>query len=320
MNVIAETARPTETHAREVMSRYLQGEAFSLRRYPNGLCHYVYEVVPENAAPIVLRMAHRETKPHLAGSIYWTDRLRPLGVPLPRILGADLEGPFPYTILEHIPGVDLGDAYPSLTKEVRKNIAEEICRLQDCVRQLPAASGYGFAYDYQDRRLQRSWHDVIRQQLARARKWIKMNGVCDTAHVGRVESHLPSLKTYFDQVKPTPFLHDATTKNVLVSHSGLLGIVDVDDLCFGDPLLVLALTNMALLARGWDTDYVRHWVDAWNLSDAQHEAMRFYTAVFCVGFIGEIGQNFNKDSVVVDHEQVLGFEKILDSLLTSKGR
>jgi hypothetical protein len=48
--------------------------------------------------------------------------------------------------------------------------------------------------------------------------------------------------------------------------------------------------------------------------------MRFYTAVFCVGFIGEIGQNFNKDSVVVDHEQVLGFEKILDSLLTSKGR
>jgi aminoglycoside phosphotransferase (APT) family kinase protein len=239
-----------------------------------------------------------------------------LGIPLPRILGADLEGPFPYTILEHIPGVDLGDAYPNLSKEVRKNIAEEICRLQNSVRDLPTASGYGFAYSYEDQRLQQFWYDVIRQQLVRARKWIKRNGVCDTAQVDRVESHLPSLKAYLDQVKPTPFLHDTTTKNVLVSDSGLLGIVDVDDMCFGDPLLVLALTNMALLARGLDTDYVRHWANAWNLSDAQHEAMRFYTAMFCVGFMGEIGQNFNKDSVVVDNEEVIGLEKILDSLLT----
>lgn len=316
MNLMTQTARPTETYAREVMSRYLQSDAFSLRRFPTGLCHYVYEVLPEHAAPIVLRMAHRETRPHLAGSIYWTDRLRPLGIPLPRILVADLGGPFPYTILEHIPGVDLGNVYPNLRKEVRKAIAEEVGRIQIAVQSLPAASGYGFAYNYEDRRLQPSWHGVIHQLLARARKSIKKNGVCDPAHVDRVESRLPSLRAYVDQVRPTPFLHDTTTKNVLVSDSKLLGIVDVDDLCFGDPLLVLALTNMAVLKRGWDIDYVHHWADAWKLRELQLEALRFYTAVFCVGFMGEIGQKFNKDSANVNHEEVLRLERILDSLLT----
>jgi aminoglycoside phosphotransferase (APT) family kinase protein len=313
---MTQNPRPTAANAQEVISCYLRGEVFTLRRFPTGLCHYVYEVVPERSAPVVLRMGHRETRPQLAGSLYWTERLRPLGVPLPAILAAELDGPFPYTILERIPGVDLGDVYPSLGPDARKCIAEAVVHLQGVVQNLPVASGYGFAYGYEDRRLQPSWHDVINQQLNRARQWIEMNGVCDSAHVDRVQSRLPSLRSYFDQVKPTPFLHDTTTKNVLVADSRLVGIVDVDDLCFGDPLLVLALTNMALRARDWDTDYVHHWAHAWNLDKVQHEALRFYTAVFCLTFMGELGQQFNKDSVEVHNDEAHRFEKILDALVS----
>ena len=39
-----------------------------------------------------------------------------------------------------------------------------------------------------------------------------------------------------DALSPVPFLHDTTTKNVIVTPEGSFsGIVDVDDLCFGDP-------------------------------------------------------------------------------------
>ena len=51
------------------------------------------------------------------------------------------------------------------------------------------------------------------------------------------------LRDEIDSIPPTPFLHDATTKNVLVTAKGAFsGIVDVDDLCFGDPRYPAALT------------------------------------------------------------------------------
>jgi aminoglycoside phosphotransferase (APT) family kinase protein len=260
-------------------------------------------------------MGHRETKPHLAGSVYWTERVRSVGVPVPRILFYDLEGAFPYTVIEHIPGVDLGDIYQKLRKDTRKEVAEQIANIQLKVQSLPPASGYGFAFSYEDRRLQQSWHEVIHQQLNRARNWIQSAGICDVTHVDRVEVCLSRLSDYFDGVNPIPFLHDTTTKNVLVSDTGLRGIVDVDDLCFGDPLLVLALTRMALLANDWETDYVHHWASAWQLSGYQSEALDFYTALFCVTFMGEIGQKFNKDSAIIDSGKVVRYENILDSLI-----
>jgi hypothetical protein len=48
----------------------------------------------------------------------------------------------------------------------------------------------------------------------------------------------------FDRIAPTPFLHDTTTKNVIVTSEGhFSGIVDVDDLCLGDPRYPAALTQ-----------------------------------------------------------------------------
>jgi hypothetical protein len=56
---------------------------------------------------------------------------------------------------------------------------------------------------------------------------------------------------------PVPFLHDAAAKNVIVIPGGSFsGIVDVDDLCFGDPRYVVALTRASLLAFGGPTRYV----------------------------------------------------------------
>ena len=67
------------------------------------------------------------------------------------------------------------------------------------------------------------------------------------------------MQAYFSAVRPTAFLGDITTKNVLVHEGKLSGIVDVDEICYGDPLFVVGLTHMALLAMGADTDYTTGW-------------------------------------------------------------
>ena len=73
-------------------------------------------------------------------------------------------------------------------------------------------------------------------------------------HICRSKSAVAAImskaQVELDALPPTPFLHDTTTKNVIVTPAGSFsGIVDVDDLCFGDPRYAVALTSAALLAH-----------------------------------------------------------------------
>jgi hypothetical protein len=60
-----------------------------------------------------------------------------------------------------------------------------------------------------------------------------------------------------DALLAKPFLHDMTTKNVIATETGRFsGIVDIDDLCFGDPRYVIALTLAAVLTSAGPISYV----------------------------------------------------------------
>jgi len=95
-----------------------------------------------------------------------------------------------------------------------------------------------------------------------------------------------------DALPPVPFLHDTTTKNVIVTQEGSFsGIVDVDDLCFGDPRYVVALTLASLIASGGPTAYVDAWMNSANYR--KDRIFQLYVALFIVDFMSEHGQEFN---------------------------
>ena len=307
--------RPTELNAREAAARYLGHTDFTVRRYPTGLCHYVFEVTPSNAPKIVVRMGHDDTRKHLHGSVFWDSQLNPLNLPTARILVHNLTEVFPYTILEHLPGTDLGEAFTSLSSNVRGKVAREVARIQDSVALLPRAEGFGYGFSYSDERMQPTWKSFLQTQLDRAREWTRSAGVAPESHVDRVTQAVRELDGYLADVEPVPFLHDTTTKNVLVNEAGLVGIVDIDDLCFGDRLYVLSLTYMATLSAKLPSDYIESWSDAWKLTDTQRQVTKAYTAINCVGFIGEIGQRFNQEEASVDFGRLQYLEGILDGLL-----
>jgi len=112
--------------------------------------------------------------------------------------------------------------------------------------------------------------------------------------VDAAEAAAERFADHLAQINPTPFLHDITTKNVIVHHGQLTGIVDVDDLCFGDSLLLIALIQMALLAHGLDPAYVEEWLDIIGPDAQQRAALDLYTLQCCVDFMGELGQRFNR--------------------------
>ena len=265
------------------------------RRFMTGSAHFVYEVSFNNHRPIVVRMASRNGLQAIAGARTLSRLLRPLGVPLPEILAADLDYDFPYLILERLQGVDLSVVMSALAPSSLTDIAAKVAGAQSIVSTLPSAGRYGFAVSAQEAPHER-WIDVLRDNLDRSRKRIESAGLFDSAPVDEMEVLLAAERDALDGLPSKPFLHDTTTKNVIVTEKGRFsGIVDVDDLCFGDPRYVVALTLAAVLASGAPVVYVEAWMK--NAGFRDDHIFRLYVALFIVDFMSEHGQTFNDNRI-----------------------
>ncbi|MBW2282487.1 MAG: aminoglycoside phosphotransferase family protein [Deltaproteobacteria bacterium] len=310
--------QPTRVDAFEIAGTVLGRQVASVRRFPTGLHHFVYEVLFDSGDPVVLRIADPENRPALRGALYWEGLLRPLGVPLPEVLHSDLEMQrfaFPFLVLERLPGTDLGDVYGSLSTHERQRIARQMVDLQRLASRLPEATGYGYALDSSGRGLAEKWRGVLDGSLRRTRRWIERAGVIDPVWADRAAARLDATED-LDDVRPRAFFHDITTKNVIVHEGRLTGIVDVDSMAFGDPLWTVALTRMALLSAGHDTGYIDAWCRAMEPGSAPADRLDLYTALHGVAFLGEIGQAFNREApAAIDEEYRERLERTLSALL-----
>jgi aminoglycoside phosphotransferase len=310
--------KPSRQDAAIVVRSRLGLEPAEVRRFLMGLCHYVYSVTASDRQKFVVRIATTSTKRLLAGGIYWNELLRPMGVPLPRILAANLEPSeirFPFVVLEQLPGSDLYQIYQTLTSPEKLEIVSEVVRIREKVSVLPEAHGFGFAYSYSESPGYRSWKAAVLGILERAQKRMSHSGHPGVAYVPRARQALGRYETYFAGVRPVPFLDDTTTENVLVDQGRFTGVVDVDQLCFGDSLLTLGLTKMALHANASDVDYVEHWMNLLGLNNELRQVVDAYTLLFCVDFMSELGQRFNKEEQPeIDVQKLTRLESVFETL------
>ena len=273
-------------------------EPIEVRRILTGLCHHVYWVAASDGQRFVVRIGTPATKHLLQGGIYWNNFLRPLGVPLPKMLAAELAPMgirFPFVILEQMPGTDLGLIYQTLSSPEKLGIVSELVGIQKKVSEIPEAVGYGYSCSYSERPKYGSWEAVVLAILQRAQQRMSHPHHPGLLYVERAARILRRHETYFAAIRPVAFLDDTTTKNVLVDQGRLTGVVDVDQLCFGDPLLTVGLTQTALLGQAFDIEYVDHWMNLLKLSTQQRQVVQAYTLLFCVDFMSELGQRFNRE-------------------------
>ena len=90
--------------------------------------------------------------------------------------------------------------------------------------------------------------------------------------------------------------------------------VDIDWIGIGDRLTYVALTNIALLNMGHDTDYVKYILKEMNLSSIQKKAFLFYSLMYCVDFMGERGMQFTDKYIEVNEQIIYRLNSIYELL------
>lgn len=286
-----------DAKAASAMACEVLADVAQITRFPTGLRHFVFEATSSLGRPVVVRASRREDVGIVENSLYWSAQLRPRGVPLPEVLHADTamaRHAFPFVILERLSGRDLHLVLEELAGNDRRHLVDRLCEVQSIVTGLPLGQGYGFTPRLEGPFPDATWADSVSRSLARSRQRICDAKIVSEEHADRVEAAAEGFAAYFATVQPVPFLHDITTKNVIIQDARLSGIVDVDDLCFGDPLFLVGLIRVALLAHGRSPAYADAWLDVLRPDKDQREALDFYVALFCLNFMSELGQRFNR--------------------------
>jgi len=129
-------------------------------------------------------------------------------------------------------------------------LASEIVQIERQVMSLPKGTGFGWTpmdvagpFD--------NWFDVVERDSQNAPEFVR--------------AEVLEWRSYLQNVEPTCFLDDLTVKNVIVENGELQGIVDLDGVCYGDPLYWLSLAEVtSILDVGLDTVFYgnelrRHW-------------------------------------------------------------
>lgn len=277
----------------------------SVKRNQVGVAAYVY-TVEINKSKYVIKLS--ETKELICGSTYWLDKLQKYKLPIPKIYTINTKKSPYYFIMSFIDGKDLGLIYNDLSSLQKSNIAQDIYEYQNIIQSLPLANGYGFLNSYEDKNnIKNNWREVVESHIQRSENRILQNGIFSVDYINRVRSFIPFFSDYFSTIKARAFFDDATTKNVLIAEGKLAGIIDLDWICFGDRLYVIALTTMSLVSMHADLEYVEYWKKLEKLSKMQETVLLFYILVFCIDFMSEKGMRFNKDEI----EQVNTDEKKL---------
>jgi aminoglycoside phosphotransferase (APT) family kinase protein len=274
----------------------------TLSRCAVGQGNYVY-IVELSDRKVVVRCS--EEKEAYKDTIYWLERLEMIDIPVPRVLGKGIHEGYTYVILTYFEGQDIGIVYTELTAEEKCEIAKAVVDIQNKVALLPLA---GIQADW-------TWKvSFVDDMLARARERIVMNGYFDPEKVERLMKAAEELETYFAGIQPFAYLDDISTKNLLIYEGRVSGVIDIDWMGVGDQLTYVAMTHMALLNMGCDTDYVAYLLDAMHVTEEEKRAFAFYTLLYCVDFMGERGMWFMDKQVPVSEEIVEKMNGIYDML------
>jgi aminoglycoside phosphotransferase (APT) family kinase protein len=263
-------ARREEVRA---LATEILGPVVSVEHEPFGHACVTFTVTDERQNRYIFKTGERGCFDHTQANI---SILGELGIPTPRVITKSNRGDFDFLVLERVPGRDLRDELPTMSRDQLSRLAAKIVRFQRRVMSLPHGEGFGWTPIGVPGPF-RSWTEIVERDAA----------------AGPPELHraLDSLRADLARVAATPFLDDITVKNVIVDRGELGAIIDLDFVCYGDPLYWLSLTEATVmldigLDGGFYPDELKR---LWGLSPSQSRVNALYGAVHGFSFIRRAG-------------------------------
>lgn len=284
-----------------IFENSMKKRVVQIERCSVGIANYVF-AVSTGAEKFILRCSKEEDA--YKAAIYWLSKLSVCEIPVPIVLSKGTYGDYSYLILSYIPGDDIGNVYHKLNDSEKKQIAREVVEIQRKV------SGIDISVDEEW-----TWSSFIDELLNRAEERIKRKHYFDIEKIHIIKKMQQEIKGYLDVVRPTPYLDDISTKNLLIYEGAVSGVIDIDWIGVGDILTFVALTKVALLNMNLDTRYIDHLLDEIHPSEIEYKAFVFYCLLYCVDFMGERGIQFLDKKIPVNESIIKRLNDIFDILM-----
>ena len=268
----------------KLAEQHLESAAVKIDRFKTGLINFVYDVELQSGRRIVARLSPSKDAQYLKDGLYWQAHLENLGVRLPHIYAAGEMSDIAFALLERLPGEDIELVYPSLSSRSRKTIASELTEIQDKVGRLDLSfftSGI------------RPWTDVLATTFARSDRDFARSKLFKAGYVPVMREAFKKIENELNALPLTPFLYDTNLKNVILDQGHISGIIDVDEMWLGDPLLAVGRGKTLLLLRGWDLELYDYWIDCLNLTDREKYRAELYATLYCVRTMSILGREYN---------------------------
>jgi len=264
-----------------------------------GLGNYVFIISTVNEK-FILRCS--KDKDAYKDTVYWLDKLSVCGIPIPIVLAEGKYRDYSYLILPYIRGDDIGNVYCNLNESEKKQIAKEVVEIQRRVARLDISTDAEWKWD----------KCFVDEMLNRAEERIKRKHYFDIDKIDIIKNLQQEIQEYLDQVQPTPYLDDISTKNLLIYEGKVSGIIDIDWIGLGDMLTFAAMTKVALLNMELDTKYIDYLLDEIHPNKIEYKAFVFYCLIYCVDFMGERGIQFLDKTIPVNESIIRRLNDIFD--------
>ncbi|MCI8801407.1 MAG: aminoglycoside phosphotransferase family protein [Lachnospiraceae bacterium] len=276
-------------------------DVVEIKRCSVGIANYVFIVSAANEK-FILRCSENEDA--YKDTVFLLNRLSACEIPIPEVLWEGKYNGYSYLVLSYIMGDDIGNVYGKLKDSEKKQIAGEVVEIQRKVSGVDIQPDAGW-----------TWNCCIDELLDRAEERISGNHSFDSDKVKKIRKLRQELQEYLNQVPPTPYLDDLSTKNLLIYDGKLSGIIDIDWIGLGDVLTFVALTRVALLNMGLDTGYIDYLLDEIHPDKTEYKAFVLYCLIYCVDFMGERGMQFLDKRIPVDESIIRRLNDIFDLLM-----
>jgi aminoglycoside phosphotransferase (APT) family kinase protein len=296
----------------EIIKKEFNQIPIQIDRIKIGMDNEVYKItLPEGE--FIIRMNKHDSR--MKGSEINIPLFTSLEINVPKIIVCDYSQtfvPFSYQIMSKIEGKDLGLVIESMTDDQLKQLAKEVVAIFKKLATIPTNGKFGWV-GVDESRLVDSWAKVMKADKIQERN--NQTGVVGVDLVNKEKELYEKYVPYFNSVKSVFYFDDMNSKNILITKGIFSGLVDLDDIMYGDPLEAVGAIKASWYGTHYGDLYTKAIEDEMNLADEERKIVTAYATLNRILWLSEKGIKFNDNtSSNIDTEAVKRDKEVIEKL------
>lgn len=298
----------------DIIQKELGEECLQIERMVIGICNEVYTVTTASRK-VILRL--NEWPAQLSGVEKHIALFTSLGIKVPAFITSDYtkkKFPLAYQILSYIEGQDLGLVIETMSEPQLETLAREIASIFKKLAPLPTNGKFGWV-GKDESGLVDSWAEIMKQTEVEKRN--DQTGVVGAGLVQKEKELFEKYLPYFESVHSTLYFDDIASKNVLIKDGVFSGLIDLNEVTYGDPLEAVGSIKASWYGTRYGDFYTKAVENELELTTEQRKMVTVYALFNRILWLSEAGITFNENTTPdIDHVKVEKDKKVIEALFT----